>query len=64
MGKERSLQPVMNAILVFESAARLGSFSRAARALGTSQPSVSRHIANLEGHLGCSLFDRKTTASH
>lgn len=59
MNKERSLQPVMNAILVFESAARLGSFSRAARALGTSQPSVSRHIANLEDQLGCRLFDRK-----
>lgn len=59
MEKERSLQPVMNAVLVFESAARLGSFSRAARALGTSQPSVSRHIANLEGQLGCRLFDRR-----
>ena len=59
MEKERSLQPVMNAVLVFECAARLGSFSRAARALGTSQPSVSRHIANLEGQLGCRLFDRR-----
>lgn len=58
MEKERALQPIMNAILVFESASRTGSFSAAARALGTSQPSISRHISNLEAHLGCKLFTR------
>jgi len=59
MGKERALQPIMNAILVFQTASRTGSFSAAARALGTSQPSVSRHISNLESHLGCKLFSRR-----
>ena len=49
----------MNAILVFECAGRTGNFSQAARLLGTSQPSVSRHITNLEAVLGCKLFDRK-----
>ena len=58
MEKSRTLQPIMNAILVFECAGRLGSFSAAARALGTSQPSVSRHISNLEHHVGCRLFAR------
>lgn len=58
MHKERILQPIMNAILVFECAARVGSFTAAARVLGTSQPSVSRHISNLESHLGCELFSR------
>ncbi|RED46184.1 LysR substrate-binding domain-containing protein [Aestuariispira insulae] len=48
----------MNALAVFECAGRTGSFTRAAEELGTSQPAVSRHIANLEDHLGVALFDR------
>ena len=48
----------MNALLAFECAATTRSFSAAARAMGTSQPSVSRHISNLEAHLGCKLFHR------
>lgn len=41
---------------VFES----GSFSAAARRLGTSQPTVSKRIAFLEAELGASLFLRST----
>ena len=35
-----------------------GSFSAAARALGTVQSNVSAHIARLEKELGASLVDR------
>jgi len=59
MRTERTLQPVMNAILVFECVGRVGSFSAAAREMGTSQPSVSRHISNLESYLACKLFSRQ-----
>lgn len=46
------------ALLAFAEAARLGSFSAAARKLGKSQSTVSGAIANLEADLGVSLFDR------
>lgn len=35
-----------------------GSLSAAARALGSTQPSMGRHIAALEAHLGVPLFTR------
>jgi DNA-binding transcriptional LysR family regulator len=38
--------------------AREGSLSAAARDLGTSQPTVGRHISRLESQLGVRLFDR------
>jgi DNA-binding transcriptional LysR family regulator len=34
------------------------SFSRAARAIHLSQPTVSAHIKDLESHFGCPLIDR------
>lgn len=48
----------LNGLLVFEAAARLGSFSLAARELNLTQPAVSRHVATLEARLDCLLFQR------
>lgn len=41
---------------------RQGSFTAAARALGTDQSTVSRRIATLEEQLGCVLFERTRRA--
>jgi DNA-binding transcriptional LysR family regulator len=45
-------------LAVFECSVVQGSFSKAAEKLGTTQPSVSRHIASLENLLGVALFTR------
>ena len=50
------------ALKIFVRVARLGSFSRAARELGLSQPSASRIIANLERDVGAALMVRTTRA--
>ena len=50
--------PRLQMLAVFESAARLGSFTAAAADLGMTQPAVSRRIADLERAIGCDLFDR------
>jgi DNA-binding transcriptional LysR family regulator len=42
----------------FLAALEHGSLLGAARALGTSQPTLGRHIAELEAQLGVSLFER------
>jgi DNA-binding transcriptional LysR family regulator len=47
-------------LAVFVRAAESGSFSRAARELGLSQPSVSRIIGELEARLGAMLLLRTT----
>jgi DNA-binding transcriptional LysR family regulator len=52
----------VTALKVFARAARLGSFSSAARELGLSQPSVSRITAELEREVGVSLLTRTTRA--
>jgi regulatory helix-turn-helix LysR family protein len=44
----------------FVRTAETGSFSRVARELGVSQPSVSRLVANLEARLGVTLLLRTT----
>ena len=47
-------------LMVFVRAAESGSFSRAGRELGLSQPSVSRIISELEARLGVRLLQRST----
>ena len=46
-------------ISVFMAVAREGSFTKAARSLGISQPAVSQNIADLEKETGTLLFERK-----
>ncbi len=59
MKRRNPLQlPAMNALLTFESAARLRSLSQAAKELHTSQPAISRDIAKLEKQLSTRLFKR------
>ncbi len=45
-------------LFAFESAARLGSFTRASKELGISQSAVSQKIRALEETMGCALFAR------
>tara|TARA_R110002072_G_scaffold12038_10_gene53032 strand:+ start:8368 stop:9255 length:888 start_codon:yes stop_codon:yes gene_type:complete len=47
---------------VFAAVVRQGTLSAAARALGVTQPTVSRRLMELEQRLGCSLFDRQATS--
>ncbi|NUU00821.1 LysR family transcriptional regulator [Herbaspirillum robiniae] len=47
---------------VFVRIARSGSFSKAGRELGLSQPSISRIAAELEKEIGAALFTRTTRA--
>jgi DNA-binding transcriptional LysR family regulator len=54
-----SLQHVsLRQLRVFEAAATLQSFSKAAETLHLTQPGVSMHIKELEGHAGLPLFER------
>ncbi len=43
---------------ILSRVAETGSFSRAAKAMGLSQPTASEHIKTLEKELGTRLFDR------
>jgi len=52
----------LSALRLFVRVARTGSFSRAGRELGLSQPSASRIIAALERQVGAALFTRSTRA--
>jgi DNA-binding transcriptional LysR family regulator len=51
-------EPDWKLLETFVHVARTGSLTAAARALGTSQPTVSRAIAELEEQLGARLFVR------
>src|SRR5262245_21245949 len=51
-------RPTMGALEAFESAARLGSFTRAAAELHVTQGAVSRQIRQLEQQLRTRLFQR------
>ena len=53
--------PGINALVAFETAARHGNLSRAAKELRTTQSAISRHIANLEKQLSAQLFERSRT---
>ena len=53
-----SLPKSLDALRVFEAAARHRSFSRAAEELLVTQAAVSRRIAGLEAELGVTLFTR------
>ena len=58
--KNNSINPqILNALSVFEAAAKSSSFTLAAQSLGMAQPSVSRFIAILESQTGTQLFDRQ-----
>lgn len=59
MISDRYLISILNALPVFHSAARLGSFTKAGEHLGMAQPSVSRFVGNLESHIGARLFERR-----
>jgi len=50
--------PSLASIRSFEAAARLGSFTKAGRELGTSSASVSYHVRQLEAQIGAILFRR------
>ncbi|TVS13909.1 MAG: LysR family transcriptional regulator [Gammaproteobacteria bacterium] len=54
--------PSLNALRMFESAARLRSFKLAAEELHVTQSAVSRQIHNLESQLGVLLFRRRNRA--
>jgi LysR family glycine cleavage system transcriptional activator len=58
MTQAKSTQSLNN-LLVFEAAARNGSFTRAANDLGISQPAVSHAMRLLEADLGVALFERQ-----
>ncbi len=55
----RRLIPSTAALIAFEAAARLGSFTAAAAELHQTQGAVSRQVAQLEAQLGVALFTRR-----
>jgi LysR family glycine cleavage system transcriptional activator len=55
---KRSDVPSIRGLTCFVAAAKYQSFTRAADQLDLSQGAVSRHIRELEGHLGIHLFER------
>jgi DNA-binding transcriptional LysR family regulator len=54
----KTLEPDWNLIRSFLAVAREGSLSAAARALATTQPTIGRHINELEASLDVILFQR------
>jgi LysR family transcriptional regulator, glycine cleavage system transcriptional activator len=55
----RRLLPSMTSLMIFEAAARTGSFGKAASRVALTQSAVSRGIAALEQSLGVELFHRE-----
>ena len=58
MNMDWRIAMALNHLSAFESAVDMGSFTKAAESLGTTQPSISRHIASLENLLDVQLFNR------
>lgn len=58
MGSLRRSVPSLGTLAVFEAAARLGGFTKAADELGVTQAAVSRQIRALEEELNTPLFVR------
>ena len=54
----------LQAMQVFSRVVEAGSFVRAAEKLGLSTTAVSRHISDLENHLGTRLLQRTTRKLH
>src|SRR3954454_4187335 len=50
----------VNDLVAFLAVARTGSFTRAAKQLGVSQPALSHALKELEGRLGLRLLNRTT----
>jgi len=50
--------PPLSSVRVFEAAARLGSFKKAAEELNITASAVSHAVQNLEDWLGVALFQR------
>lgn len=50
--------PAIQTLLAFETAARLGSFTRAAEALFLTQSAVTYQVKALENYLDTKLFER------
>ena len=53
------MQVSLQALKAFESAARLGSFKKAAEELSLTPTAISHHISNLESRLSVNLFHRQ-----
>lgn len=58
MDTKRRHLPTIGELIAFDSAARHGSFTRAAAELSLAQSAVSRQIRSLEERLGVALFER------
>ena len=50
--------PSLNALRAFEAAARLGSYSDAARELNVTHAAIAQHVRHLEDHFGTTLMQR------
>jgi DNA-binding transcriptional LysR family regulator len=64
MAADRPMIRAMDLLLHFRAfvrVAELGGFSAAARALGASQPAISRQVADLEARMGARLLHRSAT---
>ncbi|MBD8496186.1 LysR family transcriptional regulator [Pseudomonas syringae] len=58
MSEQSTSLPPLNALRVFEVAARQLNFRRAADELGVTQGAVAQQVRSLEAHLGIRLFER------